>query len=183
MNNQSNTSTLFLYFFTLLFIVFISTPTSYADEDDRCEHMMGKGYGHMGYGHMGSHRMGVMGMGHGLINQLDLSGEQRTTIRNIKKEMRTQKFDLEDKIAALRDELHILYNDEKPDAKKVGEIYKKIFNLKQKQIELSITIKNKIYDVLNKKQRDKLKELKSSTSGYKSYERMHGRGMHHMMDY
>lgn len=179
MINQSNTSSLLLYLLTLSFAVVISITSSYADEDER-EHM-GMGYGHMGYGHMGSHRMGMMGMGYGLLNNLDLSNEQRTAIRNIKKEMRPKKFALKDKIDELSDELHTLYNKDKPDAKKVSAVYKKIFDLKQQQIELSITTKNKIYDVLNKQQKDKLKELKSSGAGYKSYEGMHGRGMHHMM--
>ena len=191
MNNQSNTSSLYLYFFTLIFAVFISIPFSHADDDDRREYM-GMGYGHMGYGHMGyghmgyehigSHRMGMMGMGYGFLNQLDLSKEQRTTIRNIKKEMRPRKYELKDKVAELTDELHNLYNEDKPNAKKVGEVYKKIFNLKQQQIELSITIKNKIYDVLNKNQKEKLKKLKSSESSYKYYKGMRGRGMNHMMD-
>ena len=206
MNNQSNTPSLFSYFLTLTFAVFISIPFSYADDDDGRKYMgmgyghmgqghmgygrMGQGHmgygrmgqGHMGYGHMGSHRMGMMGMGYGFLNSLNLSNEQRTTIRNIHKEMRPQQFALQDKIAELSDELHTLYNEDKPNAKKVGAVYKKIFDLKQQQIELGITIKNKTYDVLNKKQKDKLKELKSSGTDYRSYKGMYGRGMHRMMD-
>ena len=184
MNNQSNIPSLYPFCLTLTFVVFLSIPFSYADDDDRRQ---GMGYGpmgqgHMGYGHMGSHRMGMMGMGYGFFSSLDLSNEQRATIRNIHKEMRSQQFSLQDKIAELKDELHTLYKEEKPNAKKVGAVYKKIFTLKQQQIELSITIKNKTYDVLNKKQKERLKELKSSGTDYRSYKGMYGRGMHHMMD-
>lgn len=184
MNNQSNTPSLYSYCLTLTFVVFLSIPFSYADDDDRRQGMgygpMGQGY--MGYGHMGSRRMGMMGMGYGFLSSLDLSNEQRATIRNIHKEMRSQKFSLQDKIAELSDELHTLYKEDKPNAKKVGAVYKKIFNLKQQQIELGITIKNKTYDVLNKKQKEKLKALKSSGTNYRSYKGMYGRGMHRMMD-
>ena len=191
MNNQSNTPSLYSYCLTLTFVVFLSIPFSYADDDDGRQVMgmgygpMGQGhmgYGRMGYGHMGSHRMGMMGMGYGFFSSLDLSNEQRATIRNIHKEMRSQKFSLKDKIAELSDELHTLYKEDKPNAKKVGAVYKKIFNLKQQQIELGITIKNKTYDVLNKKQKEKLKELKSSGTNYRPYKGMYGRGMHHMMN-
>ena len=185
MNNQSNTPLLFSYLLPLVISVFISIPVSYADDDDRGEHMgMGyghMGYGHMGYGHMGSHRMGMMGMGYGL-NHLDLSSKQRATIRDIHKEMRSNQLSLQDKIGELNDELYSLYKKDKPNAKKVGAVYKKIFNLKQQQIELAINTKNKTYDILNKKQKEKFKELKSSPNDCGMHKGMHSRGMHHMMD-
>ena len=186
MNKQSNTASLYSYCLTLTLVVLLSIPFSYADDDDGRQHMgMGYGHmgqGHMGYGNMGSCRMGMMGKGYRFLSRLDLSREQRTNIRNIHKDMRSQQFALRDKIAEHKDELHSLYKADKPNAKKIGAVYKKIFDLKQQQIELAITIKNKTYDVLNKKQKEKLKELKSSETDYRSYKGMHGRGMHHMME-
>lgn len=195
MNIQSNTSSHFLYLLTLAFVAFLSMPLSYADDDKRNYMGMGHGHmgygnmgnghmgqGHMGYGHMGSHQMGMMGMGYGFMNNLDLSKEQRTTMRNIHKEMRTQQFALQDKISELSDELQLLYKEDKPNVKKVSSVYKKIFDIKRQQIELGITTKNKSYDVLNKEQKDKLKELQSSASNYRFHQGMHGQGMSHMMD-
>ena len=185
MNKKTNIQTLYTYILTLTFLVLLLIPLSYADDDDR--QYMGMGYGHMGsehmgYRHMGSGHMGRMGMGYRYLHSLDLSDQQRTDIRNIHKEMRTQQFSLQDKIAEKKDDLHSLYKKDKPNAKKIGAVYKKIFDLKRQQIELAVTTKNKTYDFLNKKQKEKLKELKSSDTGNRTYKGMHGRGMHHMMD-
>ena len=133
---------------------------------------------------MGPGHMGGMGMGYGFFSNLDLSDQQRTAIRDIRRENRPQQFALRDKMSELRDQLRTLYKDDKPDAKKVSEVYKKIFDLRQQQIELGINVRNKTYDVLSKKQKNKLKELQSSyDDDYRSHRGMYGRGMHHMMDY
>jgi len=177
MKNQSNTPSFLSYCLTLLFLAFLPMSFSYADDERQ---YMGMGYGHMGmgHGHMGS---GLMGTRYRFMDSLDLTTEQRTTIRNIHKESRNQQLDLQDKIAEHKDKLYSLFKEDKPDEKKVGDVYKKIFSLKQQKIELAIKTKNKTYDILNKKQRKKLKELKSSESNYRD---MHGDmhdGMHHMM--
>ena len=210
MNNQSNTPSLFSYFLTLTFAVFISIPFSYADDDDGREYMgmgyghMGQGHmgyggmgqGHMGYGHMGSHRMGMMGMGHmgpgsmsmghmgmghNYTHMLDLTDSQRKTIRSIQKSIRTQQLTLHDKLTEHADKLYSLYKKDKPNAKKISRIYKNIFEIKLEQIELSINTKNKIYDVLNKEQKKKIKEWKSSGMGNHQHRGQQGSGMHHMM--
>lgn len=197
MTNQFNTSSLFSYFLLLIFFVLISIPFSYADNNGyegrdygymghgHMEHgYMGRGYmehSHMGQGHMGYEHIGkgcMDGMGYGFYSRLDLSNEQRASIRNIHKEMRSQKIALQDKMAELRDELDVLYKVDKPSEKKVGAVYSKIFDLRRQQIELNISIKNKTYDVLNKEQKEKLKELKSSGSSFRHYQGMQGRGMH-----
>lgn len=192
MNKKTHTQSLFSYCLTLSLLVFLSIPISYADDDRQ---YMGMGQGHMGYGKMGQMGQmgqgcmgrghmgyGQMGMGYGFLNNLDLSDAQRTSIRNIHKEMRTQQLALHDKTSEYKDELYSLYKEDQPNAKKVGAVYKKIFDVKQQQIELGITIKNKTYDVLNKEQKKKLKELKSSGMGYGPNKGMHGRGMYNMME-
>ena len=64
--------------------------------------------------------------------------------------------------------------------KKIVSVYKKIFDIKRTQIELGITTKNKVYDVLTDEQKKILKEWKSSPMGYRQ-NRGGGRGMRHMM--
>ena len=148
-------------------------------------HMMG--YGHMGSGPMGYGRMGMGHMGYGRfgmgtmgMRMLDLSDSQRKSIRDIHKGTRTQQLALHDELTEHADELYSLYKKDKPNAKKIGNVYKKIFDIKRTQIELGITTKNKVYDVLSSEQKKKLKEWKFSPMGYPQ-NRGGGRGMRHMM--
>jgi len=124
--------------------------------------------------------MGMMGINY--MHMLDLSESQRKSMRSIKKSTRTQQFALHDKLTEYADELYSLYKKDKPNAKKIGGIYKKIFDIKRQKIELGITTKNKAYDVLTKEQKEKLKEWKSSGMGYRQYRGQQGRGMHRMME-
>ena len=78
--------------------------------------------------------------------------------------------------------MYYLYKNDNPNSKKIGCIYKKIFDIKRQKIELGITTKNKAYDVLTKEQKEKLKEWKSSGMGYRQYRGQQGRGMHRMME-
>jgi Spy/CpxP family protein refolding chaperone len=128
------------------------------------------GTGHMGMGHMGTGHMGMghMGMGHmGMhdyhIYRLDLTESQRKSMRNIRKETRAELIELQDKIAEHSDQLYSLYDQDKPDAKKIGEVYQKIFDLKRQIIELQINIKNQQYDKLTKEQRERLKKFRYTT--------------------
>lgn len=202
MNATTKTQMLVFYslLITLLFSL-VSTRVSADDSDDQSQYgYMGKGnmgyghmgfgqmgmgnmgYGHMGnmgYGHMGSGQMGMMG--NNFMHMLDLSNSQRKSVRNIQRETRTQQLTLHDKLTEHSDELYSLYKADKPNAKKIGNIYKKIFDIKRQQIELRITTKNKAYDVLTKEQKEKLKEWKSSGMGYGKFRNPQGRGMRHMM--
>ena len=78
--------------------------------------------------------------------------------------------------------MYSLYKKDKPNAKKIGGVYKKIFDIKRQQIELGITTKNKAYDVLSKEQKKKLKEWKSSGMVHHQNRGQQGRGMHRMME-
>ena len=206
MNTKITTPILIFYTLFITLLCSLTISHTYADDyDDQNRygymgsgHMgygqMGPGYmgsRHMGYGRMGSGCMGAghMGMGMGMgkmgmncMHMLDLSDSQRKSMRSIQKATRTQQFALHDKLTEHTDELYSLYKKDKPNAKKIGGIYKKIFDIKRQKIELGITTKNKAYDVLTKEQKEKLKEWKSSGMGYRQYRGQQGRGMHRMME-
>lgn len=211
MNTKTTTPILIFYTLLITLLCSLTISHTYADDSDdqnRYGYMgygqMGPGYmgsGHMGYGrmgsgymgsgHMGYGRMGTghmgMGMGMGMMginymHMLDLSDSQRKSMRSIQKSTRTQQFALHDKLTEYADELYSLYKKEKPNAKKIGGVYKKIFDIKRQKIELGITTKNKAYDVLTEEQKEKLKEWKSSGMGYRQYRGRQGRGMHRMME-
>ena len=201
--NIKNTQSIQLHHFILITLLssLVISITHADDSDDKRQygygymghmgsgymgsgHMMG--YGHMGSGPMGYGRMGIGHMGYGRfgigtmgMQMLDLSDSQRKSIRDIHKGTRTQQLALHDELAEHADELYSLYKKDKPNAKKIGQVYKKIFDIKRTQIELGITTKNKVYDVLTDKQKKKLKEWKSSERGYPL--NRSGRGMRHMM--
>ena len=188
-------TTLSIHRFNFILIILLTSLTiHHANADDKEQygymgmgpmgnrHMnMGPmGYGHMGMGPMGYGHMGMMGNNY--MHMLNLSESQRKSIRNIQKETRTQHLSLHDKLTESTDKLYSLYKEDKPDAKKIGSIYKNIFDVKRQQIELSITTKNKTYDVLTKEQKEKLKEWKASGMGYGRFRNQQGRGMRHMME-
>ena len=142
------------------------------------------GMDHMGMGHRGMGSM--MGMDHmgkygSHFQMLGLTNSQRKAMRDIQRKNRTERIELQDKVTDYSDQLYSLYDQDKPDAKKIGEIYQKIFNLKRQIIELRINTKNQKYDKLTKDQQEKLKELKSNWMG--RYDRnAKNRGMmQHMM--
>ena len=187
MNTDTKISSITSYTFLIALLYFLSIPLSHAHSSGYQDHMgMGQmGMGHMGMGHMGMDHMSMGHMGMGLrgmkdriYHMLDLSSAQRKQLRDINKSMRPQHWALKDQMAEYRDQLYDLYSKEKPDAKAIGAVYKKIFDIQRQMIELRIQANNQKYDVLTKKQREKLKEWRSNWRGDNT-ER--GRGMHRMM--
>ena len=139
---------------------------------------------HMGMDYKGMRPM--MGMNHmgrydHYFHMLGLTSSQRKAMRDIQKKNRTERFELKDKINDYSDQLYSLYDQEKPNAKKIGEIYQKIFNIKRQIIELHINIKNQKYDKLTKDQQEKLKELKSNWMGRYDRNSNNSGMMQHMM--
>lgn len=135
--------------------------------------------GPMGMGHMGQGYMNHMGMGYNAYRMLDLSSAQRKQMRDTQNAMHKQNWELREKIMDYSDQLHELYNKDKLDAKAISAVYKRIFDIKLKMIEQHVITKNKMYDVLNKEQREKLKEWKPAYGGHYG---PGGRGMRHMMN-
>lgn len=167
-------------FLSGIFIAILFTgPTALADsrgymrhmDDDAMEHMMEqRGYGRYGYGggrgYMGQmgpmmgpmgHMMGPMGHMMGNLAGLDLSDKQRDQIRDIQRSMRKEHFDLMEKMMDTSDKLYSLYDADKPDPEKVGKVYDEIYKIKRQMIQEHIIIRNKIYDLLTKEQREKFR--------------------------
>jgi len=129
----------------------------------------GYGYGgHMGpggmMGPMGGMMMGPMGgmMGPGYmmgnLYGLDLNDKQRDQIRDIQRDVRKKHWALMEKMMETSDKLVDLYEVDKPDADKIGKVYDEVFKIKREMIQQQIVVRNKIYDILNKEQREKFRE-------------------------
>ena len=124
----------------------------------------GRGYGygqggrmgHMGY-MVGPMMMGPMGHMMGNLAGLDLNEKQRDQIRDLQRTMRKQHWGLMEKMMDTSDQLIDLYDVDKPDAEKIGKVYDEIYKIKREMIQQHIRIRNKIFDILNKEQREKFK--------------------------
>lgn len=139
-------------------------------DDETMEHMMeqrgyGGGYGGYGGGHgymgpMGGMMgpMGPMGPMMGRLAGLNLTDKQRDQIREIQSNMRKQHFDLMEKMMNSSDKLYKLYDADKPNAEEIGKVYDEIYKVKRQMIQEHIQIRNRIYDLLTKEQREKFKE-------------------------
>ncbi len=96
---------------------------------------------------------------------LNLEPEQKEKIRKIQRKARAVHWDLEDKIEVISDELFEQYKFGKRDAKAIGKIYGKIFDLRRQIIENGIETGNKVEAVLTSKQWKSLKSDKMKKWG------------------
>lgn len=104
---------------------------------------------------------GHMTMRMRMIWNLDLSAKQRTKIRKIQRDLRAKVWGIEDRIEDISDEIFNLYQADKRDAKKIGAIYGKIFDLRRQKIEMMINAGNDVEAVLTKQQTGMLKKMRS----------------------
>ncbi len=125
----------------------------------------------MGGGMMGGGMggMGMMGSGMGPMGMLNLTDEQRGKIRKIEDEQRKKSRDLYGKIEDESVKLRDLYDTDVPDAKKIGAVYDKIFDLKREAIVASIEARNKARGVLTKEQQEQLKSFRRGGMGMGGY--------------
>lgn len=137
----------------------------------------GMGPGMMGMGHMGM--MGDPGMmgGMGPLHMLDLSDEQWAKIRTIQAGVRKQHWQAMGKIMDESSVLQELFAVDKPDSKKIGAVYDKIFALRRQMIESGIEAHNQIEAVLTKEQHEQLEQMHRGRGD--GMPGMMGPGMHH----
>lgn len=133
----------------------------------RMGNMMGGGYGHMmggGPGWMGG-MMGMMGGGYGHMmggfNQLDLSKGQRDKIRKIQFAMHKENLGLMEKMMERSSRLAELYDSDNLDTEKIGKAYDVVYKVRREIILRHVEARNKIFNVLDEKQR---KQFRSSDS-------------------
>lgn len=118
-------------------------------------YMMGNGPGWMGG------MMGMMGGGYGpmmgAFYQLDLTKEQRDKMRDIQRSMWKKNIGLMENMMDRSAKLEDLYDSEKLDADKIGKAYDEFFKVKREMILHHVEARNKMYELLNKEQREKFK--------------------------
>ncbi|TAM45225.1 MAG: periplasmic heavy metal sensor [Gammaproteobacteria bacterium] len=144
--------------------------------------MGGGGMGMMGGGMMdmmmGGGMMGGGMGGMGMMGMLNLTDEQRGKIRKIEDEQRKKSRDLYGKIEDESVKLRDLYDTDTPDAKKIGAVYDRIFDLKREAIVAGIEARNKARAVLTKEQQEQLKSFRRGGMGMGGYgQRGMGPGM------
>ena len=126
------------------------------------DHMMGgMGHGGMegGHGMMGGHSPGKHMSGElSAVWSVGLDEKQRVAVRKISRELRKTKWEIKGKIADQSDRLWELYDEDNPDAAKIGAVYGKMFDLRRQMIEETIKAQNKVNDLLSDKQRRMLKQ-------------------------
>lgn len=105
---------------------------------------------------------GYMTMRMRMVWNLDLDEGQRVKVRKIQRDLRAKVWALEDKIEDISDDLFALYRVDQRNAKKIGEVYGRIFDLRRQKIELMIEAGNDIEAILTSDQRKMLKKMRSS---------------------
>ncbi len=133
---------------------------------------------HGGGGKYRSYGMGpgMMG-GMGPLHMLDLSDEQWAKIRTIQAGVRKQHWQAMGKIMDESSVLQELFAVDKPDSKKIGAVYDKIFALRRQMIESGIEAHNQIEAVLTKEQHEQLEQMHRGRGD--GMPGMMGPGMHH----
>ena len=176
MNHTILLNSRYVLLFAMSLWIFVLPTTAFADppgymrhmDDDTMQQMMnerGYGYGYGGRGNymghmgpmMGPMMMGPMGPMMGNLVGLDLTDKQREQIRDIQRNMRKQHFELMDKMMDTSDKLYKLYDVDKPDPEKIGKVYDEIYKIKRQMIQEHIEIRNRVYDLLTKEQREKFR--------------------------
>ena len=144
----------------------------------------GWGYGGMGMGHMmgGYGMMGMGGMMMGGFGMLDLSAKQIDQISDLQTRLQKQHWQLMGKMIDQQADVRKTWSESKPDPKKVGAAYSKLFELQRQAIEERVAMMNKMYDLLTDKQREQLKAGPRGMWGQGGGGSM-GRGGHMMMQY
>jgi Spy/CpxP family protein refolding chaperone len=110
-----------------------------------------------GHGRDGYERGGMMGLGP--IETLNLTPDQRSRLNKIRNDARKQHWSLMGRILDERAKLYDLYAVDRPDPKKIGQVYGAIFDVRRQMIETQIDAMNRAKDILNKDQLEKLKQL------------------------
>jgi P pilus assembly/Cpx signaling pathway, periplasmic inhibitor/zinc-resistance associated protein len=116
--------------------------------------MMG-GYG-VGPGMMGAPGMG-MHMGLGPVWALDLNANQRRAIDNIMAEQHKQHWAAMSAMIGAQGRLAELQTAEQWDEKAIARVYDDIFKQQRMMIELSVRMRNRIYDQLTAEQKEQVR--------------------------
>jgi len=135
--------------------------------------MMGGGYGQGMMGGMGMGMMGMGGMGMGMMGMggmgsmmLDLNDEQQKKADAIHDDLHKRNWALMGKMRDESRNLRDLYRASPRDAKKIGAVYAKIFDLKRQMIESMIDAQNRQEALLTKEQKEQLQQWRGHMPWY-----------------
>lgn len=149
----------------------ISIPFGYpkTHENDHCnDHEYGV-MGSYGRGMMDEHEGSMMGSyGSGMmmesprmnmVRSLDLNDEQRSKINKLTDELHHNNWAAQGLIMDEAAKLRELYEADKRDPSRIGNAYKKIFDLKRQMIEAMIDTQNHVEELLTPQQINQLKDM------------------------
>lgn len=103
------------------------------------------------------------GLGIGPIGLLDLNTEQRSKLNKIQIELRKKLWSLKGKTIDEQARLYELYSVDRPDPKKIGQVYSSIFDVRRQMIEAKIEARNRVKEILTREQLNRLKQLQQNT--------------------
>lgn len=102
--------------------------------------------------------MGMMQGGRaGMMPGVDLSAEQRSQISELRSEHREQQLSRMGNMLDLRDEMHMLMAEQRPDPEAVRELYGRMADLQGEMMADRIRLQNGMQDMLTDEQRDQMR--------------------------
>lgn len=147
-----------------------------------CGYGMMGGSGMMGMGMHGMGGSGMMGMGMHGMGMVGLSDAQQEKMRTIRRETRKAHFALMEKIMGEQEKLADLYGADRPDSKKIGAVYGRMFAMQRQMIESRVDAHNRMEALLTKEQREHMQQWRQGMGmwgrgGMGTRGDMHGGGM------
>ena len=116
--------------------------------------------GRGGHGHRGGPGM------HGkMMEELNLTAEQKKEIDQLHEEMRAEAEPLKEKMRALRDKMHDLWSQDSPDEDAIMALQREKSAIHLQLSELRTEMKLDMMEILTPEQRAKFKEMKGKHKG------------------
>ena len=106
----------------------------------------------------------------GPLRMLDLNVDQRNRVNKIELDLRKQLWTLKGNTLDAQAQLYDLYAADRPDPKKIGAVYGKLFDVRRQMIEAKLDAMNRARDVLNKEQLEKLKQLRQNPHDWSDFD-------------
>lgn len=120
--------------------------------------MMKPGMGHEMMGGMGEDHFDRINSMH-TFAALNLSGEQRKKVMELRRELRNNTWDLQRQIIDQREQLGMLYGTAPLDAAAIKSAYEKLFQVKLKMIEHALKFKQELAKALTPEQQQQLRQM------------------------
>lgn len=106
---------------------------------------------------------GGFGLGIGPVWMLNLNADQKSKLNRIQVALRKQLWSLKGKTIDEQARLYELYSADRPDPKKIGQVYSSIFDVRRQMIEAKVEARNRAREILTRDQLNKLKQFQQDT--------------------